>query len=54
MTVGNQETMSLMNAIQEQEDILGQCIEQLKGVEAFRETLIFQLKEALQEQVLHN
>ncbi|XP_078435299.1 uncharacterized protein LOC144706294 [Wolffia australiana] len=47
---GGQEAASLMIAIQEQEEILGQCIEQLEGVETSREALIVQLSEALQEQ----
>ncbi|CAA7406131.1 unnamed protein product [Spirodela intermedia] len=47
---GNQETTSLVNGLQEQEDILSQCIEQLESVEASREALVFQLKEALQDQ----
>ncbi|KAK6243616.1 hypothetical protein QUC31_010025 [Theobroma cacao] len=47
---GNQNGSALLDELQQQEIALQQCIEQLENVETIRATLIFQLKEALQEQ----
>ncbi|PIA48017.1 hypothetical protein AQUCO_01400543v1 [Aquilegia coerulea] len=41
---------TLANELEEQETVLKQCIEKLKSVEATREALVAQLKEALHEQ----
>ena len=40
-----------MHEIQEQENVLKQCVRQLENAEAIRASLVSQLKEALQEQV---
>ncbi|XP_031497026.1 uncharacterized protein LOC116262091 isoform X2 [Nymphaea colorata] len=50
LTRGEQKKTSLLNELQEQEDVLKQCIDQLGTVKATREALVTQLKEALQEQ----
>uniref|UniRef100_A0A1D1YW22 Regulation of nuclear pre-mRNA domain-containing protein 1B n=2 Tax=Anthurium amnicola TaxID=1678845 RepID=A0A1D1YW22_9ARAE len=47
---GSQDRSPLVNVLQEQEDILKHYIEQLENVEAARQGLISQLKEAVQEQ----
>lgn len=41
----------LSKELEEEENILKQCIEKLKSVEASRVALVSQLKEALHEQV---
>ncbi|OVA03870.1 CID domain [Macleaya cordata] len=46
---GNQQLSSL-GEVQEQENVLRKCVEQLKSVEATRESLLTQLKEALKDQ----
>ncbi|XVE62447.1 hypothetical protein DITRI_Ditri06bG0118800 [Diplodiscus trichospermus] len=48
---GNQNGAGLLDELQKQENMLQQCIEQLENIETTRAALIFQLKEALQEQV---
>ncbi|KAF9587690.1 hypothetical protein IFM89_004522, partial [Coptis chinensis] len=50
-THGNQQVPTLRNELLEQENIFRQCMEQLESVEASRNALVGQLKEALQEQV---
>lgn len=40
-----------MDELQEQENLLNQCIGQLESAEATRVSLVSQLKEALQDQV---
>ncbi|XWS42757.1 hypothetical protein CRYUN_Cryun16bG0041700 [Craigia yunnanensis] len=47
---GNQNGSSFLDELQQQENALQQCIEQLEKIETTRAALIFQLKEALQEQ----
>ncbi|XP_049933159.1 uncharacterized protein LOC116249911 isoform X2 [Nymphaea colorata] len=47
---GNQQESTLANELQEQENILRQCIAQLQNTEATRTALVAQLKEALQDQ----
>lgn len=51
MTLGNQQGSSVVDELQEQEEILKQCVGQLESAEATRDSLISQLKEALQDQV---
>ncbi|XVF42698.1 hypothetical protein PTKIN_Ptkin01aG0385300 [Pterospermum kingtungense] len=48
---GNQNGSALLDELQQQENAVQQCIEQLENTETTRAALIFQLKEALQEQV---
>ncbi|XVF56749.1 hypothetical protein PTKIN_Ptkin06aG0145000 [Pterospermum kingtungense] len=48
---GNQNGSALLDELQQQENALQQCIEQLENIETTRSGLIFQLKEALQEQI---
>lgn len=43
--------MSLAEEIQVEEATLKQCVEKIKSIEACREALVSQLKEALHEQV---
>ena len=45
---------TLSKELEEEENILKQCIEKLKSVEASRVALVSQLKEALNEQVSDN
>ncbi|XP_030926469.1 regulation of nuclear pre-mRNA domain-containing protein 1B-like [Quercus lobata] len=47
---GNQQGASVVDELQEQENILQQCVGQLESAEATRTALISQLKEALQDQ----
>ncbi|GMI65016.1 hypothetical protein HRI_000170900 [Hibiscus trionum] len=47
---GNQNGSALLDELQQQENALRQCVEQLENIETTRAALIFQLKEALQEQ----
>ncbi|KAG5556108.1 hypothetical protein RHGRI_006659 [Rhododendron griersonianum] len=47
---GNQQGSLLIDEIQEQENILEQCVSQLENAEASRGALVSQLKEAIQEQ----
>ncbi|KAK8628184.1 hypothetical protein V6N13_063894 [Hibiscus sabdariffa] len=47
---GNQNGSALLDELQQQENALQQCVEQLENMETTRAALIFQLKEALQEQ----
>ncbi|PPE02894.1 hypothetical protein GOBAR_DD00054 [Gossypium barbadense] len=47
---GNQNGSALLDELQLQENALRQCVEQLESIEATRAALVFQLKEALQEQ----
>ncbi|XVF30689.1 hypothetical protein REPUB_Repub16aG0079700 [Reevesia pubescens] len=47
---GNQNGSALLDELQQRENGLQQCIDQLENIETTRATLIFQLKEALQEQ----
>ncbi|KAB2005256.1 hypothetical protein ES319_D11G256600v1 [Gossypium barbadense] len=47
---GNQNGSALLDELQLQENALRQCVEQLESIETTRAALIFQLKEALQEQ----
>ncbi|PIA53081.1 hypothetical protein AQUCO_00900005v1 [Aquilegia coerulea] len=49
-THGNQQVSALKNELEEQENVLRHCIEQLESVEAARTSLIRQLKELLQDQ----
>ncbi|XP_042514104.1 regulation of nuclear pre-mRNA domain-containing protein 2-like isoform X2 [Macadamia integrifolia] len=49
-TQGNQQGPTLANELQEQDNVLRQCIKQLESVEATRAALVAQLKEALQDQ----
>uniref|UniRef100_A0A5B6Z3U9 Putative regulation of nuclear pre-mRNA domain-containing protein 1B-like n=1 Tax=Davidia involucrata TaxID=16924 RepID=A0A5B6Z3U9_DAVIN len=49
-TQGNQQGSALLDEIQEQENILQQCVRQLASAEATRAALVSQLKEALQDQ----
>lgn len=49
--VGHPRRETLANELQEHETTLKQFVEKLKSFEANRETLVSQLKEALQEQV---
>ena len=51
MTSGNQQEPVIVDELQDQENVLKQCVEQLESAEATRATLISQLKEALQDQV---
>lgn len=51
MKSGNQQGASVVDELQEQENILQQCVGQLESAEATRTALISQLKEALQDQV---
>jgi regulator of Ty1 transposition protein 103 len=51
MTSGNQQEPVIVDELQDQENVLKQCVEQLESVEATRATLISQLKEALHDQV---
>ncbi|XP_059427937.1 uncharacterized protein LOC132161773 [Corylus avellana] len=48
---GNQQEPVIVDELQDQENVLKQCVEQLESAEATRATLISQLKEALQDQV---
>lgn len=48
---GNQQGSLLIDEIQEQENILEQCVSQLENAEASRGALVSQLKEAIREQV---
>ncbi|KAH7571613.1 hypothetical protein JRO89_XS04G0101000 [Xanthoceras sorbifolium] len=50
---GNQHVSALLDQLQEQENVLQQCIGQLENAETMRATLVFQLKEALQDQELN-
>ncbi|KAK8589904.1 hypothetical protein V6N13_088709 [Hibiscus sabdariffa] len=47
---GNQNGSALLDELQQQENTLRQCVEQLENIETTRAALIFQLKEALKEQ----
>ncbi|TYG95362.1 hypothetical protein E1A91_A11G248500v1 [Gossypium mustelinum] len=47
---GNQNGSALLDELQLQENALRQCVEQLESIETTRAALVFQLKEALQEQ----
>ncbi|PWA67683.1 Protein kinase, ATP binding site-containing protein [Artemisia annua] len=47
---GVQQGSSLLDVIQEQENVLQECVNQLETVEKTRSSLISQLKEALQDQ----
>ncbi|XP_022748275.1 regulation of nuclear pre-mRNA domain-containing protein 2-like isoform X1 [Durio zibethinus] len=47
---GNQNGSALLDELQQKENTLQQCIEQLENIKKTRAALIFQLKEALQEQ----
>ncbi|XWS57934.1 hypothetical protein CRYUN_Cryun09bG0215500 [Craigia yunnanensis] len=47
---GNQNGSALLDELQKHKNALQQCIEQLENIETTRAALIFQLKEALQEQ----
>ncbi|KAK4851004.1 hypothetical protein QYF36_011728 [Acer negundo] len=47
---GNQHGSALVDQLQEQENVLQQCVEQLEIAETMRAALVFQLKEALQDQ----
>ncbi|XP_043724574.1 regulation of nuclear pre-mRNA domain-containing protein 1B-like [Telopea speciosissima] len=49
-TQGNQQDPTLANELQEQDNILRQCIKQLESVKATRAALVSQLKEALHDQ----
>ncbi|KAH7854703.1 hypothetical protein Vadar_016937 [Vaccinium darrowii] len=49
---GNQHGSLLVDEIQEQENVLEQCVNQLENAEATRGALVSQLKEAIQEQEL--
>lgn len=51
MKSGNQQGASVVDELQEQENILQQCVRQLESAEATRTALISELKEALQDQV---
>lgn len=51
---GNQQGSLLIDEIQEQENILEQCVSQLENAEASRDALVSQLKDAIQEQVCFN
>ncbi|XP_058096663.1 UPF0400 protein C337.03 isoform X2 [Magnolia sinica] len=48
---GDPRRTTLAEELQEEENLLKQCIERLKSIEESRVTLVSQLKEALQEQV---
>ncbi|KAF5199595.1 Regulation of nuclear pre-mrna domain-containing protein 1b [Thalictrum thalictroides] len=48
--IGNQQVLALKDELEEQENILRHCIEQLESVKAARTSLIYQLKELLQDQ----
>lgn len=47
---GNQQEPVIEDELQDQENVLKQCVEQLESAEATRATLISQLREALQDQ----
>ncbi|XP_022718742.1 regulation of nuclear pre-mRNA domain-containing protein 2-like [Durio zibethinus] len=47
---GNHNGSALLDELQQEENALQQCIEQLENIETTRAALVFQLKEALQEQ----
>ncbi|KAE8673779.1 ELMO/CED-12 family protein isoform 1 [Hibiscus syriacus] len=47
---GNKNGSALLDELEQQENALQQCVEQLENIETSRAALIFQLKEALQEQ----
>ncbi|KAK0583793.1 hypothetical protein LWI29_003128 [Acer saccharum] len=47
---GNQHGSALVDQLQEQENVLQQCVGQLEIAETMRAALVFQLKEALQDQ----
>ncbi|GLT52891.1 hypothetical protein SLA2020_262010 [Shorea laevis] len=47
---GNQQEPVIVDELQDQENVLKQCVEQLESAEATRATLISQLREALQDQ----
>ncbi|GMI79009.1 hypothetical protein HRI_001570200 [Hibiscus trionum] len=47
---GNQNGSALLDELQQQENALQHCVEQLENIETTRAALIFQLKESLQEQ----
>uniref|UniRef100_A0A5B6Z5R5 Putative regulation of nuclear pre-mRNA domain-containing protein 1B-like n=1 Tax=Davidia involucrata TaxID=16924 RepID=A0A5B6Z5R5_DAVIN len=49
-TQGNQQGSALLDEIQEQENVLQQCVWQLESAEATRAALVSQFKEALQDQ----
>lgn len=48
---GNQQGSALVDDVQDQENVLLQCIHQLENAEATRAALVCQLKEALCDQV---
>ncbi|PON89769.1 hypothetical protein TorRG33x02_144490 [Trema orientale] len=50
LTQGNQQGSGFLDELQEQENLLTQCIGQLESAEATRVSLVSQLKEALQDQ----
>lgn len=49
--LGNLQGSALVDQLQEQENVLKQCVEQLENAETTRAALVFHLKEALQDQV---
>ncbi|KAJ4980058.1 hypothetical protein NE237_010838 [Protea cynaroides] len=49
-TQGNQHGSVLANELQEQDNVLRQCVKQLESVEATRAALVAQLKETLQDE----
>ncbi|XAR48345.1 hypothetical protein NMG60_11031144 [Bertholletia excelsa] len=49
---GNQQGLALVEEMQEQENVLKQCVKQLENAEVTRVALVSQLKQALQEQEL--
>lgn len=49
---GNQHGSAVVDQLQEQENVLQQCLGQLESAETSRAALVSQLKEALQDQVM--
>ncbi|XP_039063464.1 regulation of nuclear pre-mRNA domain-containing protein 1B-like [Hibiscus syriacus] len=54
LTQGNQNGSALLDELHQQENALQKCVEQLENIETTRATLIFHLKEALQEEFFRN
>lgn len=50
--LGNQHGSALVDQLQEQENVLLECVRRLESAETTRAALVYQLKEALQDQVL--
>lgn len=50
--LGNQHGSALVDQLQEQENVLQECVRQMESAETTRAALVYQLKEALHDQVL--